>query len=288
MVAAVVAAGTPTVAANTSLPPRTLCTSQLSVEGANGLTFTRRDPYARATDYGSNWCFVDDPAATYTWQVRGRLGVGGAGQVVGRLGGGGGPRVEQCLHLAGAGAPCCGGWVGRRTNVCLPRHPSDLPAPSSPCPHTSPPLPSTPQRAQTPDWKPPAFEDYSIYELHVGSFTPEGTLAAAAARLEHVAALGFTSVQLMPLNEFGDAWGYNPRQLLNLDQRYGKPDDMRAFVDRAHALGLGVIVDVVLHHGAVEVSVCVCVCLWWKGCRASKALLGGGAAGVDGESRGLA
>ena len=99
-------------------------------------------------------------------------------------------------------------------------------------------------------WTPPVFSDYLIYELHVGSFTREGTLAAAAAKLPHLAALNVTAVQLMPLCEHADAWGYNPRQLLALHGAYGRPEDMRAFVEAAHAHGIAVIVDVVLHHGA--------------------------------------
>lgn len=109
------------------------------------------------------------------------------------------------------------------------------------------------------EWSAPArehaprpYDEYLIYEMHVGSFTPEGTLAAATARLEHVASLGFTAVQLMPLSEHSDAWGYNPRLLMALHGAYGSPDDLRRFVDRAHSLGLCVIVDVVLHHGAVD------------------------------------
>ena len=99
-------------------------------------------------------------------------------------------------------------------------------------------------------WTPPAFTDYATYELHVGSFTPEGTLVSAIPKLEHIAALGMTAVQLMPMCEHTDKWGYNPVQLLALHAAYGTPDDMRMFVDAAHAHGLAVIVDIVLHHGA--------------------------------------
>ena len=59
--------------------------------------------------------------------------------------------------------------------------------------------------------------------MHVGSFTPEGTFVAAAARLSHVAGLGFTAIQLMPITEHSDAWGYNPRQLLSVHGPYGTP-----------------------------------------------------------------
>lgn len=69
------------------------------------------------------------------------------------------------------------------------------------------------------DWAPRPFDEYMIYELHVGSFTPEGTIEAATHKLEHIAGLGFTAVELMPMAEFSTAmegWGYNPRQLLAL------------------------------------------------------------------------
>lgn len=91
-------------------------------------------------------------------------------------------------------------------------------------------------------WRTPAgdqrpFDEYMIYEMHVGSFTPEGTFAAAKERLKHVVDLNFTAVQVMPLTEHSDRWGYNPRQLLAVHGPYGTPDDFRAFVDHAHALG---------------------------------------------------
>ena len=85
----------------------------------------------------------------------------------------------------------------------------------------------------------------AAWQLHVGSFTPEGTFAAAAERLEHVAGLNFTAVQLMPICEHSDAWGYNPRQLMAVHGAYGTPDDLRALIRRAHELGLAVIIDVV-------------------------------------------
>ena len=81
---------------------------------------------------------------------------------------------------------------------------------------------------------PPVFDEYVIYELHVGSFTPEGTFDGAVKRLEHVAKLGFTAIQLMPVAEFADAWGYNPRQLLSVHGPYGSPTDLRKLVDKAH------------------------------------------------------
>ncbi|KAI3423988.1 hypothetical protein D9Q98_009821 [Chlorella vulgaris] len=100
------------------------------------------------------------------------------------------------------------------------------------------------------EWQPLSHDKAVIYEMHVGSFTQEGTLAAAAARLPHVAALGFTMLELMPCQEHSDPWGYSPRQLLALQRSLGSPEDMASFVDTAHGLGLGVMMDVVLHHGA--------------------------------------
>lgn len=107
-------------------------------------------------------------------------------------------------------------------------------------------------RWKTSSWERPSFDSYVIYELHVGSFTPAGTFLSAMEKLGHIEDLGFTAVQLMPILEHGDLWGYNPRQFLSLHGAYGTPDEFKAFVDAAHSHGLAVIVDVVLHHGAVD------------------------------------
>jgi maltooligosyltrehalose trehalohydrolase len=89
-----------------------------------------------------------------------------------------------------------------------------------------------------------------IYELHVGTFTAEGTWAAAAGRLEELAELGVTVLELMPVAEFPGrfGWGYDGVFLYAPTRLYGEPDDFRRFVDRAHALGLAVILDVVYNH----------------------------------------
>ena len=89
-----------------------------------------------------------------------------------------------------------------------------------------------------------------IYELHVGTFTPEGTYAAAARQLPFLKDLGITVIELMPLHEFNGpfGWGYDGVDLFAPSHLYGGPDDLRAFVDRAHAIGLGVILDVVYNH----------------------------------------
>lgn len=89
-----------------------------------------------------------------------------------------------------------------------------------------------------------------IYELHIGTFTPEGTWAAAARQLEPLARLGVTLLEVMPVAEFPGrfGWGYDGVDLFAPTRLYGDPDAFRAFVDRAHALGLGVVLDVVYNH----------------------------------------
>jgi len=89
-----------------------------------------------------------------------------------------------------------------------------------------------------------------IYELHVGTFTPEGTLDAAADRLDHLAALGVGLVELMPLAPFpGDrGWGYDGVAPYAVHEAYGGPAALQRFVDAAHARGLGVCLDVVYNH----------------------------------------
>jgi maltooligosyltrehalose trehalohydrolase len=89
-----------------------------------------------------------------------------------------------------------------------------------------------------------------IYELHVGTFTHEGTWAGAAKKLPELAALGVTTVEIMPIAEFSGrfGWGYDGVFFFAPFHRYGAPDDLRAFVDAAHATGLAVILDVVYNH----------------------------------------
>ncbi|WP_309094653.1 malto-oligosyltrehalose trehalohydrolase [Streptomyces sp.] len=89
-----------------------------------------------------------------------------------------------------------------------------------------------------------------LYELHVGTYTPEGTLDAAAERLGHLAELGVTHVELMPLTPFPGThgWGYEGVSLWAVHEPYGGPEALKRFVDRAHELGLGVVLDVVHNH----------------------------------------
>lgn len=99
-------------------------------------------------------------------------------------------------------------------------------------------------------WRGVKLPEAVLYELHVGTFTEEGTWSAAAARLPDLAELGVTAVEVMPVADFAGAfnWGYDGVNLFAPCRHYGEPDDFRRFVDRAHALGLGVLLDVVYNH----------------------------------------
>ena len=103
-------------------------------------------------------------------------------------------------------------------------------------------------------WPGVGLPDYVIYELHVGTFTPEGTFDAAAARLPELRALGITAVELMPVAEFpGERnWGYDGVDLYAPHHAYGGPAGLKRFVDAAHALGIGVVLDVVYNHVGPE------------------------------------
>ena len=89
-----------------------------------------------------------------------------------------------------------------------------------------------------------------VYEMHIGTFTPEGTWDAARAQLKELAAVGITILEVMPINEFSGrrGWGYDGVDLYAPTHLYGSPDDAKRFIDHAHSLGLGVILDVVYNH----------------------------------------
>jgi maltooligosyltrehalose trehalohydrolase len=99
-------------------------------------------------------------------------------------------------------------------------------------------------------WQGRPWHEAVIYELHVGTFTPEGTFAAAQARLADLAALGITAIELMPLADAPGQrnWGYDGVLHFAPAAQYGTPNELRALVDHAHALGLMVLVDVVYNH----------------------------------------
>ena len=99
-------------------------------------------------------------------------------------------------------------------------------------------------------WQAPPLSSALIYELHVGTFTPEGTLKAAESRLDHLKDLGVTHIELMPLANFPGrrGWGYDGVDLFAIFNAYGEPDDLKHFVDACHGKGLAVLLDVVYNH----------------------------------------
>lgn len=99
-------------------------------------------------------------------------------------------------------------------------------------------------------WRGRPFEEAVILEIHIGTFTAEGTFAAAARRLPDLAALGITAVEVMPVSQFHGAhgWGYDGVLLRAPHPAYGTPDEMRTFIRAAQAQGIMVILDLVLNH----------------------------------------
>src|SRR5438094_851394 len=102
-------------------------------------------------------------------------------------------------------------------------------------------------------WPGPAregLEGHVIYEMHIGTFTKEGTWRAAAEQLAELARIGITVVEMMPVADFPGkfGWGYDGVNLFAPSHLYGTPNDLRAFIDRAHSLGVAVILDVVYNH----------------------------------------
>ena len=107
---------------------------------------------------------------------------------------------------------------------------------------------------QTTSWSGRPWHEIVLYELHVGTFTREGTYAAARGRLDDLAALGITAVELMPLSQPAGTrnWGYDGVLPFAPQCAYGTPDDLKAFIDAAHARGLCVLLDVVYNHFGPE------------------------------------
>src|SRR5207248_7933263 len=99
-------------------------------------------------------------------------------------------------------------------------------------------------------WHTPDLADAVLYELHVGTFSPEGTFEGAIGRLDHVLDLGATAVELMPVAEFaGDrGWGYDGVDLFAPHHAYGGPEGLHGLVDACHARGLAVVLDTVYNH----------------------------------------
>jgi maltooligosyltrehalose trehalohydrolase len=100
------------------------------------------------------------------------------------------------------------------------------------------------------EWAGPRREGQVVYELHLGTFTREGTWAAAERELKELARIGISVIEVMPVAEFEGrfGWGYDGVDLFAPSHLYGRPDDFRRFVDTAHAKGIAVILDVVYNH----------------------------------------
>jgi maltooligosyltrehalose trehalohydrolase len=100
------------------------------------------------------------------------------------------------------------------------------------------------------DWPGLSIEGQVIYEMHVGTFTPEGTWAAATDKLPFLKEVGITCIEMMPVCEFPGrfGWGYDGVNLFAPTRLYGEPDDLKRFIDAAHGIGVGVILDVVYNH----------------------------------------
>ncbi len=103
-------------------------------------------------------------------------------------------------------------------------------------------------------WRGRPWEDAAFLEVHVGTFTPGGTFRTAIEKLDHVVETGVTAIELMPIADFAGRrnWGYDGVLLYAPDSVYGRPDDLRALIDEAHARGLMVFLDVVYNHFGPE------------------------------------
>ncbi|MGH9534388.1 MAG: malto-oligosyltrehalose trehalohydrolase [Terriglobales bacterium] len=99
-------------------------------------------------------------------------------------------------------------------------------------------------------WRPPGWEAAVVYELHIGTFTPDGDFSAAIGKLDHLASLGVTHIELMPVAEFpgNRGWGYDGVDLFAPHHAYGGPAGLQQFVNACHRHGLAVILDVVYNH----------------------------------------
>jgi maltooligosyltrehalose trehalohydrolase len=103
-------------------------------------------------------------------------------------------------------------------------------------------------------WRGRPWEEAVIYELHVGTFSPEGTFAGAERRLSYLAELGITAIELMPISSFPGRWnwGYDGVLPYAPSNCYGRPEDLKRLVDAAHSMGLMVFLDVVYNHFGPE------------------------------------
>ncbi len=100
------------------------------------------------------------------------------------------------------------------------------------------------------EWRGRSWQEAVIYEMHIGAFTPLGTFRGAIEKLHHLRSLGVTALQLMPIADFPGRrnWGYDGVLPYAVDSSYGRPEDLKAFIDAAHAHELMVFLDVVYNH----------------------------------------
>ena len=100
------------------------------------------------------------------------------------------------------------------------------------------------------NWAGVPYQDYVIYELHIGTFTPQGTFDAAIEKLDHLKDLGITAIEIMPVNAFPGKrnWGYDGVSMYAVQESYGGPEGLKRFVNAAHEKGLAVVLDVVYNH----------------------------------------
>ncbi|MCB1863711.1 MAG: hypothetical protein KDI47_18565, partial [Gammaproteobacteria bacterium] len=100
------------------------------------------------------------------------------------------------------------------------------------------------------EWRAPLWSSSVIYELHVGTFTPEGSFLGVISRLDHLCDLGVSAIELMPVADFpGERnWGYDGTFLFAPDAAYGRPEELKQLVDACHSRGMAVILDVVYNH----------------------------------------
>lgn len=100
------------------------------------------------------------------------------------------------------------------------------------------------------NWKGVEVQDMIIYELHIGTFTEEGTFNAMVSRLDELVELGINAIELMPISQFSGNrnWGYDGVYIYAVHNTYGRPDDLKRFVDECHLRGIAVILDVVYNH----------------------------------------
>jgi maltooligosyltrehalose trehalohydrolase len=158
----------------------------------------------------------------------------------------------SCRQEISAGSACLY-WFQIDDNLIVPDpasryQPADVHGPSLLV------LSSDNNKARPGKWRGRPWTEAVIYELHVGTFTPEGTMAAAAAKLDYLADLGVTAIQLMPLADFpgGRNWGYDGVLLYAPDSSYGTVDDLHSFIEAAHSRNLMVFLDVVYNHFGPE------------------------------------